>query len=317
MICPYCGKENHDDLVTCEFCTAPLPAQPAENIPDTSPAKPGEDSYVHYELPESLRNVADQVPPPPTTGIYSNKTWWFIGGGVLLIFVLACVAIGWGIYRYSDALALFTPPTMTPTFIPVPSATALPTAETTQASSVIYFDDFSDPNSGWDRVNESDFYTDYYQGAYRIIEYSDMADSWANPGDSLFGDVSIEVDATKNAGPDDNDFGVICRYQSVDAFYYAVISSDGYYGITKVTSEDSQLLGHDELLPSEAINLGASLNHIRFDCIGNQLILYANGIVLDQQTDSEYTYGNVGLIAGTYDIPGADILFDNFTVSQP
>jgi hypothetical protein len=133
----------------------------------------------------------------------------------------------------------------------------------------------------------------------------------------MFSNVSIEVDTTKNGGPDDNDFGVICRYQGADQFYYAIISSDGYYGITKVTSQSSDLIGATELLPSDAINQGSASNNIRFDCNGDVLTLFVNGQQVDQQTDSEYTSGNVGLIAGTYDTAGTDILFDNFSVYQP
>ena len=144
-----------------------------------------------------------------------------------------------------------------------------------------------------------------------------MSDSWANPDNNVFSNVSVEVDATKMGGPDDNDFGVICRYQGTDQFYYAVISSDGYYGITKVTSATSTLLGRDSLEFSDAINQGIATNHIRFDCSGNLLTLYVNGQQIDQQTDGDYITGNVGLIAGTYDTPGTDVLFDNFFVYQP
>jgi hypothetical protein len=77
------------------------------------------------------------------------------------------------------------------------------------------------------------------------------------------------------------------------------------------------LIGATELLPSDAINQGSASNHIRFDCNGDVLTLYVNGQQVDQQTDGEYTSGNVGLIAGTYDTPGTDILFDNFSVYQP
>ena len=62
-------------------------------------------------------------------------------------------------------------------------------------------------------------------------------DAWANPGSESFIDTRIEVDATKNGGPDDNDFGIICRYTAAESFYYAIISSDGYYSIMKMTSE--------------------------------------------------------------------------------
>jgi hypothetical protein len=182
---------------------------------------------------------------------------------------------------------------------------------------VLFYDDFSDPNSGWDRVDESDYSTNYYNDAYRIIENKALGDVWANPDDLSFGDVSVDVDATKNAGPDDNDFGIICRYQDTDHFYYGIISSDGYYGIIKVTLDGSATLGRDNLEYSDSINQGDATNHIRFDCAGDVLTLHVNGDILDQQTDGEYSSGNVGLIAGTYNTPGTDILFDNFTVMEP
>jgi hypothetical protein len=166
-------------------------------------------------------------------------------------------------------------------------------------------------------VNESEYVVDYYNDAYRIIENAKQSDVWANPLDNSFGDVLIEVDATKNGGPDDNDFGVICRYLSVDEFYFGVITSDGYYAIMKMTADGSQTIGRDHMESSDLINQGLATNQIRFNCVGEVLTLYVNGHQLDQQTDSEYSSGNVGLLAGTYDIPGTDILFDNFTVYQP
>jgi hypothetical protein len=125
------------------------------------------------------------------------------------------------------------------------------------------------------------------------------------------------VDATKNGGPDDNDFGIICRYTDADQFYYAVISSDGYYGIMKMTSNGGVPIDNENLLESDKIIQGSATNHIRFDCVGSALALYINGIKIDQKTDTDFTTGNVGLIAGTFDTVGTDILFDNFFVYKP
>ena len=69
--------------------------------------------------------------------------------------------------------------------------------------------------------------------------------------------------------------------------------------------------------PSEQINQGNATNAIRADCVGDNLTLYANGTILADVRDSRFTSGDVGLIAGTFDIPGAEILFDDFVVRQP
>ena len=184
-------------------------------------------------------------------------------------------------------------------------------------SNVLFSDDFSNTDNKWDQVTEATRTTDYYNNAYHIVVDDTNSDAWANPGKESFTDVHIEVDTTKNGGPDDNDFGIICRYTDIDQFYYGVISSDGYYGIMKMTSDGGTLIGVENLLQSDKIAQGTSTNKIRFDCIGTTLTLYVNGSQLDQQTDSDYTAGNVGLIAGTFDTSGTDILFDNFFIYKP
>lgn len=191
------------------------------------------------------------------------------------------------------------------------SGTQIPT------SNILFSDDFSTTNNKWDRVTETDRSTDYYNNAYRILVNDTDSHVWANPQDKDFSDVRIEVDATKNAGPDDNDFGIICRYADVNQFYYGVVSSDGFYGIYKVTDSGGEPIGNDSMLESDKIVQGSATNHVRFDCIGSTFSLYVNGSLVDEQTDSTYTSGNVGLMAGTYATAGADILFDNFYVYNP
>ena len=180
----------------------------------------------------------------------------------------------------------------------------------------MFSDDFSDPDSGWDRVQVDTGLTDYDNGRYRIFVDEAQHDYWANPGLS-FTDVQVEVDATKIGGPDDNDFGLVCRYQDEENFYALLVSSDGFYAILKYSGGSSEILGTDSWPPSDAINQGSATNHIRADCIGDSLTLYANGEQLHAVTDSAFASGDVGLIAGTFDEPGADIAFDDFVVRQP
>jgi hypothetical protein len=187
----------------------------------------------------------------------------------------------------------------------------------TTPSGILFSDDFSDTSKKWDQYADSSHTTDYYNNAYRIIVNDKETDTWANPGNESFIDTRIEVDATKNGGPDDNDFGIICRYTDVDKFYYGIISSDGYYSIMKMTSDNGIFLGRDSMHESDKINQGAATNHIRFDCVGSTLTLYVNGFKIDQQIDTDYTTGNIGLISGSLGSGGTDILFDNFFVYRP
>jgi hypothetical protein len=180
----------------------------------------------------------------------------------------------------------------------------------------IFQDDFSDSSSGWDRVNLPEGITDYADGVYRIYVNTENTDYWANPGLS-FKDTIIEVEATKGGGPDDNDFGLICRHQNTENFYIFMISSDGFFGILRVIDGEQELLGMDEMEYSESINTGNAMNVIRADCIGSSLTLYVNSSQLISVEDSSLEAGDVGLLAGTFDILGTDIHFDNFVVRNP
>ena len=181
---------------------------------------------------------------------------------------------------------------------------------------VIFQDDFSDTTSGWDRVNLPEGITDYEDGVYRIFVNTGNTDYWANPGLN-FEDAIIEVEATKVGGPDDNDFGLICRHQNTENFYIFLISSDGFFGILRVIDGEQKLLEMDEMEYSESINTGNSTNVIRADCIGSSLTLYVNSEQLISVEESSLESGDVGLLAGTFDILGTDIHFDNFLVRTP
>ncbi len=181
-------------------------------------------------------------------------------------------------------------------------------------SNILFWDDFTDTSKKWNQVTSATGSTDYYNSTYRIVVNVPNQEAWANPANESFIDTRIEVDSAPHGGPDDNDFGIICRYVNAQQFYFSAVSSDGYYGIMKMTNQGIQQLGETAMKESDRINHGPSVNHIRFDCIGSTLSLYVNGFQLDQQTDGEYTMGNVGLLAGTFTTPGTDILFDNFYV---
>ena len=181
---------------------------------------------------------------------------------------------------------------------------------------LLFQDDFTDLESGWNRVTTTQGQTDYADGVYRIFVNEPTLDIWSMPGKD-YKDVRIEVDALKVGGERDNRFGIICRANRPDSFYTFIVSSDGYYGIGKILGQDYRLLGMDALQPSQTILKGSALNHLRADCIGDLLALYVNGEQLIQVRDSEFDSGDVGLIAGTYESSGTDIRFDNLRIYQP
>jgi len=196
------------------------------------------------------------------------------------------------------------------------SACSLGTETEPLPEGVLFVDDFSDTSSGWDRVDVEEGITDYGDGVYRIFVNTDNTDQWANPGQD-FTDTTIEVEATKVGGPDDNDFGVICRYDDTENFYFFIISSDGFYATGRVIDGTQELLSDSDMVENDAINIGNVTNNIQVDCVGSRLTFSVNGTQLVTVEDTAFSSGDVGLIAGTFDTPGADIYFDNFVVREP
>jgi len=96
-----------------------------------------------------------------------------------------------------------------------------------------------------------------------------------------------------------------------------LISSDGYYGILKVRQGAYSLLSGTTMDYSNEINRARGTNRVRGDCIGPNLALFVNGNLLVQVADMDFSAGKTGLIAGSHDVIGVDILFDNFIVYQP
>jgi hypothetical protein len=181
---------------------------------------------------------------------------------------------------------------------------------------VLFKDDFSDPTSGWMQGEDEFGKTEYMDGSFRILVTSDVTGK-VSILRLFFTDVVIEVDATMVAGPDDNDYGVICRYQDENNFYFFEISSDGYYSIGKYKENQLQLIGMEKMQTSDVIRQGQATNRIRATCNGSLLGLSVNGYELLEVEDVDFNAGDVGLIAGTFETPGTDILFDNFKVLKP
>lgn len=194
----------------------------------------------------------------------------------------------------------------------------LPSEATAEALplGVLYLDDFSNPSSGWDVRNDADAVTDYRNGEFVIYVGKVDTTLWSKANRNMT-DLIIEVDARQAGGPDDNLYGVTCRYRDADNFYRFVIGGNGYAGITKRMNGDVTVLSGPLLTRSDAVNRGQATNRIRAICQGDQLTLYVNDQLVAQATDSDFRDGDIGLLASTSKQPGVDVRFSGFTASSP
>jgi hypothetical protein len=184
------------------------------------------------------------------------------------------------------------------------------------SGSLLFQDDFSKTSSGWLVGQDSAGQVAYDGGGIRIFVSQPGAARLTVPS-LRFTDVHIEADTIKLTGPDNNNFGLVCRYQNESNFYFFEISSDGYYTIGKYIDGVMSLIGMTQMRSHNAIHQGSAINHLRVDCSGYSLVLYVNGEKLAGVEDMDLKSGDVGLIAGALKTPGTDILFDNFSVLQP
>lgn len=181
---------------------------------------------------------------------------------------------------------------------------------------ILFVDDFSNPSGGWDTWIKDDTIVGYENESLRILVNQPHFDFWSRPG-KRFADVHLQVDAMMADGPQNNDFGMMCRYRDRDNFYAFLIGSDGYGGILKVKDGQYSLLNGASMVYNEAIVKGSAVNHLEAYCLGHQLKFMVNGQPFLEAQDSDFLSGEIGLIAGAYDEVGVDIRFDNFVALKP
>lgn len=183
-----------------------------------------------------------------------------------------------------------------------PTTTALP-----------YTDDFANPQSGWQTLNDPNAEVKYEDGKLRVLVKQQTITQWSLAG-KAFADGVFEVDATPNGGPKDNGFGVLFRVKDRKNFYHFAISSDGSW--QSGTSKEGKWETWADWQPHPAIKLDTESNRIKVVMKGDALQFYVNDQLVGQQTDTTYLSGDIGVFAMTFiDNPGTDISFDNVSVT--
>jgi len=188
---------------------------------------------------------------------------------------------------------------------------------------VLFQDDFSNPNSGWDKHTGADLTTDYDNGQYLIAITDPGVDVWGQPGLDL-ADAAFIADTQYVAGPANNEYGLMCRYQrggdGKNSFYFFLVSSDGYFALGKVIKDVRTILSPSQgsFQPTNALRPAQdAVNQIQAVCQGDHLAMLINGTPVGDFTDADLTHGDIGLVAGTFDEGGVSIHFDNVLVHKP
>jgi hypothetical protein len=184
------------------------------------------------------------------------------------------------------------------------------------SGTVLFTEDFSDPNSGWRIEADHDMNSNYVEGEYVMIlamEHTYLGEQ----AHRKFFDTMIDVDITSVNVPNisHDAYGIACRIQPNRDAYWLRISSDGLAGIEK--SVDGVFESLVDWIETPAVNQGSATNHLQAVCTGSTLQLYVNGELVVEAEDHDYTSGDFGFIIGTLDKVPSEIHFDNLVVTKP
>lgn len=184
-----------------------------------------------------------------------------------------------------------------------------------------FFDDFSDPNSGWASGEYPSVIYRYLSGEYQL--YLKTVDSAfaITPDLVLPSDYRIEVDARRVSSG-------VCSYglifgsrlttDSWETYQVIVWPTGGEFLVNKRTLGGSWTTIQDWTY-SSAINQNYGTNRIRVDRVGTTITIYMNGTLVANITDSSLTGPgrDAGIRAYSYWDAPVDVRFDNFRASQP
>ena len=186
-----------------------------------------------------------------------------------------------------------------------------------------YFDDFSDPNSGWYPGVDGDVTRAYIGGEYRILFDNFNLDWYVTPDLVIpSSNYRVEADMREDSNFPSGTYGLIFGVHwgssnGADQAYQVLISPRyRQYFINKKVGGSWPILRNWTY--SEAIHSDArATNHLRVDRVGTAIRVYINGTAMPALTDASYTGSgrDAGVAAYSYDSYPVDMLFDNFHAS--
>jgi hypothetical protein len=181
---------------------------------------------------------------------------------------------------------------------------------------VLLQDDFSNPSTGWPTSQNARGGYSYQPDGYHIIVDEIGALLWAKTR-TEYDDSIASVDTKPLQRGKNGYFGLLCRIQDDQNFYYFVIRNNGEYTVGKYKNGEFQSFLPEGWKQNDAIKPDTQTNRLRADCTENTLRLYVNNVLLDEVTDTDFSSGFSGMVAASLDSQGFEVLFNNFLITEP
>jgi len=327
--CPHCGAQVPVGDRFCGECGKPVDSEPLARAPQAPPAVPPAYSAPPpaYAAPVSAPGA---VPAQRKGGL---PVPLLIGGGLLLCVLVACIAV-----IASGALTdIFNSPTAEPGVTPVAGITSLPgktpastrslpgptkppvtqptaTQPPSPAGTVLFQDDFSDPQAGkWDVFSDADADLSVVDGQFQISIFTTNMAVWSTNGKTA-GDAVFEVDVQWLGGPPEYSAGLVFRRKDSDFYVFRVNSLGSYSFYLHQQDQWTPIVDWTE---SGVVYTGdGASNHFVVTAKGDTFILELNGEMLDTAYEATLSRGEYGMISSAYDEADGKVGFDNFVVSR-
>ncbi len=167
----------------------------------------------------------------------------------------------------------------------------------------------------WQTGVDIDFHFHFAYGGYAMMNKTVQDMVWSTRN-IFYRDSRTEVTGAKISGPIDGYYGITCRYADGSNFYALVVGTDGFFGIAKKKAGKVTFLaeGYDK---EGHVYTGGTPNLIRADCVGDTLTLWANGFMMAQVQDTDFSAGAVGLVVGDRAKGRYEVVFKDLSVYIP
>ncbi len=174
-------------------------------------------------------------------------------------------------------------------------------------------DDFSNADSGWETFDREAGWGEYSNDAYRIQVKQENTILWAVLG-KKYSDVVVEVKTSLISPTGTGDWGLFCRYNGADHYYWFAVTEEGFFGIF--------LRAEGRIVPLLDWQFSRAITRYRpitltAACLGDKLSIGVDGKILGSVMDTTWTEGDIGLAAGTWDEAGLVVGFDDLVVRAP
>jgi hypothetical protein len=212
--------------------------------------------------------------------------------------------------------------TATATASDPPTATAQPTAKPTSTaiagSAMIFADDFSNDDGGWEVGNAGDVTRAIEDGQLRFFVNTDYA-LWASRPEDLDpqGDMIFSADVEVLEGEGDFSYGLIFRQVDFDNYYYFLLNNQGEILALKQLDGVGSFLVQPTRIDEEIMLPGKSEMRLTVIAIGPEFTFFVDGQQVAQARDAAVGSGTLGVAVQTLGDFPIHVAFDNVVVQAP